>query len=69
MAGVEGQVVLSAIIEGDGSPHEIRVVNGLGFGLDEEAAKALSKWRFVPGRREGEPVPIRATVEIAFRRP
>ena len=37
------------------------------FGLDEEAIKAASAWRFVPGRRLGQPVPVRVVIEHGFR--
>jgi TonB family protein len=36
------------------------------FGLDEEAIKAAEQWRFRPGSRAGQPVPMLVTIEIAF---
>lgn len=36
------------------------------FGLDEEAVTAAKQWRFVPGRRLGEPVPVFVTLELSF---
>ena len=35
-------------------------------GPDEEAIKAAAQWRFRPGMRRGEPVPVLVTLEIAF---
>jgi TonB family protein len=68
-AKLEGFVVLAATIGIDGTAAEIRVVRGLGQGLDEKAVECLQKWRFEPGTRDGEPVPVKATIEIRFHLP
>ncbi len=36
------------------------------FGLDQEAIKAARQWRFMPGMRSGEPVPVLITIELTF---
>jgi TonB family protein len=36
------------------------------FGLNDEAIKAAKQWRFRPGMRFGEPVPVLVTIELAF---
>jgi outer membrane biosynthesis protein TonB len=36
------------------------------LGLDQEAINAAAQWRFRPGLRRGQPVPVRVTMEIAF---
>jgi TonB family protein len=64
---VTGTVVLLAVIDVDGSAHNIQLERGLGYGLDEAAAAALSQWRFEPGQRDGAPVPVLATIEVNFR--
>jgi len=43
------------------------VLSPLGFGLEEKAQEAIEKWRFEPGRKDGKPVSIRATIEVNFR--
>lgn len=58
-AGLEGTVVLSALIGADGRATEIQVVRGLGMGLDESAKKALAACLFSPGVRQGQPVAVR----------
>ena len=52
----------------DGTIGDIRILRSLDkqFGLDEEAIKAAKQWRFLPGRRFGEPVPVIVTIELAF---
>jgi len=64
---VEGNVVLQVTIDVDGSARDIKLKQGLGYGQDEAAASALSKWKFEPGARGGVPVPVMATIEVNFR--
>ena len=35
--------------------------------LDEEAIKAVRKWQFKPGEKDGHPVTVAATIQIHFR--
>lgn len=64
--GREGVVVLEAVVLGDGSIRVVRVVRGLGGGLDENAIRALEQWKFNPGTREGEPVDVALNIEVNF---
>jgi TonB family protein len=41
----------------------------VGYGLDEEAIKALKKWKFKPGKGSGKPAPVQISVEVNFRCP
>jgi TonB family protein len=68
-ACVKGTVVLTAQIETDGTAHDIRVLKPMDYGLDDKAAECLSKWLFQPGTRDGVPIAVRVTVEIAFSGP
>jgi protein TonB len=68
-AKLQGTVILSTVIGVDGLPTEIKVTRGLGMGLDEKAVECLKLWRFKPGTRYDEPVPMRASIEINFRLP
>ena len=65
-AKLQGKVVLSAIVRKDGSLEVLSVVRGLGLGLDENAIKALKKWRFRPGKRSGKPVDVALNIEVDF---
>jgi TonB family protein len=66
-AKLQGTVVLSFVVAVDGMPSEIKVVRGLGSGLDEKAVECLQQWRFTPATRNGEPVPEKVTLEMNFR--
>jgi TonB family protein len=67
--GVEGSVVLEVIVGVDGKPRRLHVIQGLGFGLDQNALVAVRDWHFVPGQRDGRPVefPIRINVEFSLK--
>jgi TonB family protein len=66
-AKISGTEILSVQIGPDGLAHKIRVVRGLGLGLDENGVDAVSQWRFEPGTKDGQPVTVLATIEINFR--
>ncbi len=66
-AKYQGTVVLAVEVWPDGGAHNIRVLRSLGLGLDEKAIQAVEKWKFVPGKKEGKPVRVAATIEVNFR--
>lgn len=67
-ARIEGVVVLEAIVEKDGKVGEVRVKQSLDreHGLDDEAVKALKKWQFTPGMKDGAAVPVLVEIEFTF---
>jgi TonB family protein len=65
-AGVEGEVWVSALVDENGIPTNIEVVRSLHHGLDTEAKKAVSDWRFKPATKDGKPIPLTVTISIAF---
>jgi TonB family protein len=67
-AKVQGSVWLECIVMPDGSVGDVRVTKSLDpvFGLDQEAIRAAKQWRFTPGIRQGEPVPVIISIELTF---
>lgn len=65
-AYVEGVVRLSAVVNTDGVPSDLKVTKGLNADEDRLALEALKQWRFDPGTKNGQPVRVRINVEIAF---
>ena len=63
----QGVVILRLIIGTDGKPHDITVQRSLGMGLDEKAKEAVQQWRFEPGTKDGQPVPVEVSMEVSFR--
>jgi TonB family protein len=53
---VRGTMQLRLVVDAEGLPRRIAVVRPLGYGLEERAVEAVSKWRFSPAMREGKPV-------------
>ena len=64
---IQGIAVLEVVVDEDGEPARISVLSPLGFGLDERAIQAVSRWKFAPGSKDGKPVPTALTVEVNFR--
>jgi TonB family protein len=63
---LEGQVSLDVVFQATGTVKIIRVVHGLGHGLDEAAEQAALQVRFRPAMRGGVPVDTTATIHITF---
>jgi TonB family protein len=66
-ARIEGTVSLELEFTAAGDVRVLRVVRGLGHGLDEAAERAALRMRFKPAQSDGRPVDSRATVHITFR--
>jgi periplasmic protein TonB len=65
--GVEGDVVVEVIVRADGSVGQVRLLNGLGAGLDERAIDAVRQWRFSPAHRHGTPVDVVVEIAVEFK--
>lgn len=68
-AKFQGTVVLYVEIGPDGTATNIKVQRSLGMGLDEKAIEAVKRWQFSPGKKDGKPVTVAATIEVNFRLP
>ena len=66
-AHLQGTVVLWLIVDEKGLPQNIKVQRSVGMGLDEEAVKAVQRWRFRPSTKDGHPVRVMINVEVNFR--
>ena len=66
-AKYQGTVVLYVQVDASGKAQNMRVVKSLGLGLDEKAMQAVSQWKFQPGKKDGKPVTVEATIEVNFR--
>ncbi len=66
-AGVSGTVYVTYVIDKDGKPTDIKVLRGVGAGLDEEAIrviKAMPAWS--PGKQRGRAVQVRYNLPVKF---
>jgi TonB family protein len=63
---VEGDVLLQVVFTASGDVQIQRVVQGLGYGLDDSAQAAARQIRFKPAEQDGHPVDFPAIVHITF---
>ena len=66
--GVQGRVIVTFVVEKDGSITDVRVVKSVDPSLDKEAqrvVKSMPKW--IPGKQNGAAVRVKYTVPVTFR--
>ena len=63
---IEGTVVLEVVILKEGRIGDVRVVQGLGGGLDEQAIYCVRQWVFIPAKFKGEPVNVVGDIAVDF---
>lgn len=61
-----GEVLLSLVVQADGSMRDIQIVKSAGYGMDERAFEAVRKWRFRAGTKDRKPVDVRIQVALNF---
>jgi TonB family protein len=64
---IEGEVLLEAVLEASGSVHVVRVVRGLGHGLDDNAVRAAEQIHFKPATKDGQPTDSTVVLHIIFQ--
>jgi TonB family protein len=64
---IEGDVVLEIVVRADGSVGNVKLLQGLGAGLDQRAVDAVRQWKFSPARRYGTPVDVIVEVAMEFK--
>ena len=65
-AGVQGMVIVEAIIDELGQVTNVRLVRGLPMALDLAAIQAIQQWRFKPALLDGRPVKVFYTLTVNF---
>jgi TonB family protein len=63
---IEGEVLLQAVFTASGEVQILRIIRGLGHGLNESAIAAARAIRFRPALQSGQPVDSTATVRMSF---
>jgi TonB family protein len=64
---IEGEVQLEVVLEASGGLRVLRVVRGLGHGLDDNAVKAAQQIHFKPAMRNGQPADSTVVLHIVFQ--
>ena len=63
---IEGEVLLDVVFSATGQIRIVRIVHGLGHGLDESAIRAAEKIQFKPALRDGHPTDFEVVLHIVF---
>jgi TonB family protein len=63
---VSGPMQLRIVVDARGLVQHIVVAHPLGYGLEQQAADAVAKWRFDPATRQGQPVASAIPVNLNF---
>jgi TonB family protein len=64
---IEGEVLLEVVLGASGNLHVVRVVRGLGHGLDDNAVKAAEQIHFKPALQDGQPTDSTVVLHIIFQ--
>jgi len=64
---IEGEVLLEVVFSASGQIRIVKVVHGLGHGLDESAVRAAERIQFKPALRDGHPADFEAVLHIVFQ--
>ena len=64
---IEGNVLVGFWVDTDGKPSHIRVLRGIGYGLDENAVEAVRQYKFKPAMENGKPVLVELNAEVNYQ--
>ena len=66
--GVQGKVIISFVVERDGSISDVKVARSVDPSLDREAQRVVKSMpRWTPGKQNGQTVRVKYTVPVVFR--
>ena len=63
---VRGSVAIGLVVNSQGGPKDVRVVQSLQPEVDRCAVKAVKQWRFAPAQKDGKAVAVHVTIELEF---
>lgn len=66
-AKVAGNVLVTLIVDTNGKPQRVRVLRGIGMGLDEKAVEAVRQYKFKPAMAGGQPVMVEVNIDVNFQ--
>lgn len=66
---IQGEVLVSFIVNSDGKFTDFTIIKGLGSGCDEEAIRAIrtSETKFTPSTKRGQPIKTKLVMPITFK--
>jgi protein TonB len=67
--GIEGTVSVMLTIPADGIPKDVKVAKGFRPDFDQSAIDSVRQWRFRPATKDGKPMEVTVTLQVAFKAP
>ena len=64
---INGSVVVAVAINEEGGVDDVKIVRGLGYGLDQNAMDAARQSKFTPATKDGKPVPVQINMAMTFK--
>jgi protein TonB len=64
---ISGDVLVYLEVDQDGLPQHVRVIRGVGHGLDEKAVEAVKQYKFKPATKDGRPVKVAMNIKVNFQ--
>ena len=64
---LRGTAVVAMIVTPEGNTRDLKVITSLDKDLDQQALAAMSKWKFEPATKDGQPVAVHLKAEANFR--
>jgi TonB family protein len=61
-----GICMIKMIVDSSGVPRNLAIEQPVGLGLDEKAVDAVSRYRFTPAMKDGQPVAVALKIEVDF---
>jgi TonB family protein len=62
-----GVATVSLIVDAQGNPQNVHMINHLKMGLDEETLAVVTQYKFKPATLQGKPVPVEVNIEVNFK--
>ena len=59
-----GIAMFEARITTDGAVADVRVIQGMSPAVDAAAIETIRKWRYLPARHKGQPVPVELVITL-----
>jgi len=63
---IVGTVTVVLVVSAKGIPKDVHVSKGLDKELDQSTVEAVEQWQFEPAKKDGKPVAVRVSLDIAF---
>jgi len=67
VAGFDRKVVVGMIVDAEGKPSDLKIIQSAGVEMDKNVLAAVSQYRFKPGTLNHEPTAVPLNLEIVMR--